>query len=157
MMIINDKDNVEVAEFVQSSGGSAEIHHPVNSAQLPLLRIPGQSQCGSSALRSSAIYIPPDPRRPTSAGGGMSWLGSNASTPLHPGAIRIPMSRNAASAAAIVVRPQVHRDALAHSDGHVLPPSYEEATADVSFGDSSDSLEDLEHLPVGVIIIISYY
>lgn len=116
MMIINDKDNVEEAEFVQSSGGSAEIHHPVNSAQLPLLRIPGQSQCGSSALRSSAIYIPPDPRRPTSAGGGMSWLGSNASTPLHPGAIRIPMSRNAASAAAIVVRPQVHRDALAHSD-----------------------------------------
>lgn len=138
------------------SGGSTEIHHPVSSAQLPLLRIPSQSQCGSTAGRSSAIYIPPDPRRPTSVGGGLSWLGSNASTP-HPGAIRIPMSRNAASAAAIVVRSQVHRDAIANRDGQVHPPSYEEATADVSFGDSSDSLEDLEHLPVGVIIITGYY
>ena len=56
--------------------------------------------------------------------------------------VPVSMARSLSIAIPIVIRPQIYRDASA------IPPSYEEATADHSLGESSDDLDDLEGLSV---------
>lgn len=115
-----------------------DMIQPVHAVRLPLLHLPNQVPGGSQPERSSVIFIPSRPHRQISFG---ESVGSHSSSFPHATSIPIPMTRSTPIAIPVVVRPQVHRD------GQVFPPSYEEVTAEHSCGNSSDGLDDLEHLP----------
>lgn len=117
--------------------------HPVPSVQLPLLRFPNRIPCTTQPRAPSGVYVPSDPNRPPTIGDAVARSGDSRDIPRRSSIIPIPMARSAPISIPIVVRPQIHREGA----GPVYPPSYEEATADQSFGESSDSLEQLEELP----------